>query len=70
MSKTSNEAPISPSFLNMNSVEQELSPSQGEERLGLSILQCKNCRSIIGDTSSVLTLNRENSLITLISTSI
>ena len=39
-----------------------------EEKLGFSILQCKSCRSIIGDTSSVQTYNQKTLLITLKST--
>ena len=44
--------------------------TEADETLGFTILQCKSCRSIIGDTSSVLVYNKETSLITLSSTNI
>ena len=59
MLKTPIEAPILPI---MNQAELEV---ENEDKLGFTILQCKECRSIIGDTSSVLNFNRETSLITL-----
>lgn len=39
-----------------------------EEALGFNILQCKECRNIIGDTSSLRVFNKETCFMTLLST--
>ena len=41
-----------------------------EETLGFTILQCKACLNIIGDTSSFQIYNKETSLLTLQSTNL
>ena len=79
MLKTPNEmiadVSVSPSYsiqVPENSIEQQISSNSEninvaveEERLGFTILQCKSCRSIVGDTSSLSIFNRETLLITL-----
>ena len=49
-------------------IESHTSKESTQEPLGFTILQCKTCRTIIGDTSSVLTYNKETSLLVLQST--
>lgn len=48
---------------------QPVSPSPVAEdeikMMGFTILQCKSCRSIVGDTSSLQIYNKETSLMTL-----
>lgn len=51
-------------------IESQASQTAADETLGFTILQCKTCRSIIGDTSSALIYNKETSLLTLQSTSL
>ena len=41
-----------------------------DETLGFTILQCKACLNIIGDTSSFQIYNKETSLLTLQSTNL
>lgn len=60
LSNTTNGAPSGPPLMDSQNL-----PADTEEVLGFSIFQCKSCRSIIGDTSSVLIYNKETSLITL-----
>lgn len=38
-----------------------------EEEVPFLVLQCKNCKSIVGDTGSLLSLQKESSIITLTS---
>jgi hypothetical protein len=38
--------------------------------VGFMVLQCKSCRTIVGDTSSMLSFNRESFIMTLQSTSL
>lgn len=51
-------------------IESHASHTAADETLGFTILQCKTCRSIIGDTSSLLIYNKETSLLTLQSISL
>lgn len=53
----SNEAAIT--------IESQTLQTATDETLGFTILQCKTCRNIIGDTSSILIYNKETSLLTL-----
>lgn len=47
----------------MNSAEFQ--SIQKDEKLGLNIIQCKTCRTIVGDTSTLHLHNRETFLITV-----
>lgn len=51
-------------------IESANPQAAADETLGFTILQCKNCRSIIGDTSSFQIYNKETSLLTLQSTTL
>lgn len=59
------KAPILPAPSQMMNSAEPHATAPTEDKLSFSILQCKSCRTIIGDTSSVLGFNRETSLITL-----
>ena len=43
-------------------------PEEETKMMGFTILQCKSCRSIVGDTSSLQIYNKETALMTLQST--
>lgn len=43
-------------------------PEEEVKTMGFSILQCKSCRSIVGDTSSLQIYNKKTSVMTLQST--
>ena len=49
----------------MNSLESTSVEEEKENKIPFSILQCKSCRNIFGDTSSLQIYNNETSLITL-----
>lgn len=59
--------PLSP-FINESEVILENSVQAGTEPptiVGFTVLQCRQCRTIVGDTGSMVSFNRESFIMTL-----
>ena len=67
MLSNSNEVTSGPMTIESQNLQ---SGAGADETLGFTILQCKACLNIIGDTSSFQIYNKETSLLTLQSTNL